>query len=249
MKNKQRGFIGIIAIVIIALAVIGGGAYVYTQKESSQIKVQVDVVPEQTATSTNEVVAKNPTDKVTKAEPTVKTETKIEVKTVTQTQVSLSDPWALIEKYKAYSKARDLAGLNSISYKSFPPCGSKEDCDSGFGFLESVLSGLNKGDFVNNWEDSKQIILATDVKKSGTTYTRHSIVFTKDVNGNLKLVIIALYLNDEEAAMTDSDKDGLTDQEEKCEGASQYRGDCKVTDPTKRDTDSDGWWDGVEAKF
>jgi len=31
MKNKQRGFIGIIAIVIIALAVIGGGAYVYTQ--------------------------------------------------------------------------------------------------------------------------------------------------------------------------------------------------------------------------
>jgi hypothetical protein len=30
MKNTQRGFIGIIAIVIIVLIVMGGGAYVYT---------------------------------------------------------------------------------------------------------------------------------------------------------------------------------------------------------------------------
>lgn len=36
MKNTQRGFIGIIAIVLVALAVIGGGAYFYsTQKEAN----------------------------------------------------------------------------------------------------------------------------------------------------------------------------------------------------------------------
>ncbi len=39
MKNHQKGFIGIVVIFLVALAVIGGGAYLYTQKESSKDEV------------------------------------------------------------------------------------------------------------------------------------------------------------------------------------------------------------------
>jgi hypothetical protein len=43
----------------------------------------------------------------------------------------------------------------------------------------------------------------------------------------------------------DSDQDGATDEEETC--ANEYDPFCgPVTDPFSRDTDGDGYWDGIE---
>jgi len=47
----------------------------------------------------------------------------------------------------------------------------------------------------------------------------------------------------------DSDKDGITNMYELCEGSQMGNSKCVKTDPNKRDTDGDGWWDGIEAEF
>ena len=39
----------------------------------------------------------------------------------------------------------------------------------------------------------------------------------------------------------DSDQDGLTDEDETC--ISKRFSECVKTDPNKRDTNGDGWWD------
>ncbi len=60
MKNPQKGFVGIIALVIIGVLVVGGGAYIYFQKSQT---------PQKTITSTSEtqepLVQKNGTDSST----------------------------------------------------------------------------------------------------------------------------------------------------------------------------------------
>ena len=51
------------------------------------------------------------------------------------------------------------------------------------------------------------------------------------------------------AALVDSDEDGIVDKDEKCEGAAQYDPRCTKTDPNKKDTDGNGWWDGIDAQL
>ncbi len=256
MKATQRGFIGIALIVLFSLAIAGGGAYIYTQKEISKNKAEEAVATkEKQSSSITEIATEVPNSVVTKDEAneisnSLVIKPKIE-EVKTQIPNSASDPWAVIEKYNAYIKARDLAGINSLSYNQMTfSCGSEEECEFVFEFLEDFSSSLNKNDFVHRWEDNKQVILTTDIKTLQTTFTKDTIIFAKDANGNLKLVHVASFSSDNEAAMTDSDKDGLTDQEEKCEEVSNYQGDCNITTgSTMRDSDGDGWWDGVEARF
>ncbi len=52
MKNIQRGFIGILALIIIALGIIGGGIYLYTQNNGD---VRVDTTNSSTAIDDSKV--------------------------------------------------------------------------------------------------------------------------------------------------------------------------------------------------
>lgn len=47
------------------------------------------------------------------------------------------------------------------------------------------------------------------------------------------------------AMISDSDKDGRTDYDELCKGAMEANPNCVKTDPNKRDTNDNGWWDGI----
>ncbi len=253
MKNAQSGFIGVIIIVLVALAAVGGGAYVYRHKSERAITAKSEL-----AKKTNQIENKDNSVQVPNADSKngAKIDTPVKAganaNVSAQAQISSSDPWAVFDKYKAYANAHDEAGMNSLSHIQSPKCGGGEECDSMFALLGSFLNSVNKADYTDRWEDSKQAILTGGLKKSSTagdaSVTRNSLLFTKDSLGNLKFLTMVSYSN-MEAAMTDSDKDGLTDQEEKCEGTSKYRGNCKVTDPAKRDSDGDGWWDGIEARF
>jgi Tfp pilus assembly major pilin PilA len=42
MKNSQRGFIGIILVLVIAIAAIGGGTYAYTQRKNTTKQIMTD---------------------------------------------------------------------------------------------------------------------------------------------------------------------------------------------------------------
>lgn len=185
---------------------------------------------------------------------------------------SLNDPWAIIDKIKDYSKNRNKAGFDSLVYDPEKmSCDNKKECESMFKFLDVMLfDSLNKNDYVDRWEDNKQMILVSKLmpidnadEKSGSI---NHLFFAKDDKGNLKFIGYdssglgfsrkgtnrsdSVLEADIQAAIADVDKDGLSDQKEKCENYfNEYIKDCKVTDPAKRDTDGDGWWDGVEAKF
>ncbi|MBC7982101.1 hypothetical protein H7X65_03430 [Candidatus Parcubacteria bacterium] len=196
------------------------------------------------------------------------TSTKTEVKSNTAVFAS-TDPWAVFNKQKEYGQAKDFAGYMSLSYNQYPACASKAECDMMFQIVNAITDSINQKEYVNKWEDSKQIILSTNIKKIDTaaekSYTKEYLFFVKDSNGNVKVLgnsSSGLHISKSgsnstseaqtaelELSVADTDQDGVSDIKEKCEGASKYDKTCKKTDPTKRDTDGDGWWDGVEARF
>jgi hypothetical protein len=103
---------------------------------------------------------------------------------------------------------------------------------------------LNKADFVNKWQDDKQAIFSTNlIEIDGSPFTQIKIYFFKN-NGIWELLAIDYTGNDEPEP--DSDQDGLTDRDETCSGWQESNPNCIKTDPNKRDTNGNGWWDGVE---
>jgi len=87
-----------------------------------------------------------------------------------------------------------------------------------------------------------------DIADDQVTYKMRSLKFIKEDN-KWKLIgasdIIIGWFTDIEAQdrIRDTDKDGLTDFNERCESGFS---NCIKTDPLDRDSDDDGWWDGIE---
>ena len=176
--------------------------------------------------------------------------------------------WDFFQKYLAYNKNHNLEGVKSVVYKVAPVCDDPKtliDCEARMGSAYSYGSALIKEDFVNVWEDGKQIILATDYKiqqdETAIGRNRAIIYFIKDEAGNLKL----LSFSPRKGAFTskgtaseeelnariilyteDKDEDGLEDYIEECI-PTEIKDTCVPTDPKLRDTDGDGLWDGIEA--
>lgn len=101
--KTNKGFATTLVIIIGLLVIGGGGAYVYIQKENSNIKVVEDTssIEEKTISEKKDSI-ETPITTDTKTEPVIKAETKVETKI--NMQVSLSDPWVVIDKIKAYMR-------------------------------------------------------------------------------------------------------------------------------------------------
>src|SRR3989338_7966247 len=166
-------------------------------------------------------------------------------------------------------KNHDINGINSASFKAFD-CGTATvgACSSIMDFLYRAQSVLIKSDFVNKWEDGKQIIFSSKPMKTDTAtskgYKVSFIYFVKEAtSGTVRLLAVKPNVRfsydtvntdlttsqiekELQNMMFDSDLDGLTDLEENCEGAKQIEKTCSTTDKDKRDSNGNGWWDGVE---
>ena len=124
----------------------------------------------------------------------------------------------------------------------------------------SIAKDISSTNFRNVAEDDKQLVLYTDYQKVDGEeagiygWTRAILIFTKDSEGNLKILAFnnangAILLKGErtdkevkarlEEMISDKDNDFYPDEEETEAG----------NDPALRDTDGDGWWDGVERYF
>lgn len=241
MKNKI--LIGIGAILIISALIFG-------------LKV-------------NKAKAPVGTEEVSVATTTVATTTATSTKPEIKNSLSHT-AWTVFENYLNFAKAHDLSGIKSLSYQLSPTCADAtktEDCNALMDNVYFFGKDMKEKDFVVIWSDSKQIILSTNFKRQeiGTTtaaYTRGIIYFTKDLKNNIKLLTFnpedGIAINRDKIApdqlearlihMTiDSDQDGLPDTVETCAGFA-VEANCpnKITNPNKRDTNGDGWWDGVE---
>lgn len=181
--------------------------------------------------------------------------------------------WETLQKYLNFAKTRDIEGVRSLSYQLTDSCKNytkseenKKDCDAKMDTVAFFGTSFVKKDFVEVWSDSKQIILATDFRieenEEAISRTRSIIYFVVD-DGVIKMLkfepakgsilqkegLTKAEIDKRLLDFTeDSDKDGAEDYLENCLSKSQDT-TCVKTDTTKRDTDLDGFWDGIEVLF
>jgi len=215
----------------------------------------------------NEIV---PEQKIENNTSLIKTDSIVSEQTLPLSNNPKDLAWAVFSKYLGYNKDQNLEGVKSVVYKVAPVCNDAKtliDCKARMDLAYSYGSALKKADFVNVWSDEKQIILATDFwlesSKDLDQYGRFRsiIFFIKGTDGAWKLLSFSPTkggatnkgsasqeeVDDRIIRYTeDNDKDGMADYEEEC---LTKPGDltCTKTSPKIRDTNGDGWWDGVEA--
>lgn len=176
-----------------------------------------------------------------------------------------SDLWTIYDKMTLALKNKDIKSFNTVSYTQVAP-----DEASQFNQIAPFLHDQNlktvKSNYINKWQDEKQAIYSTNPQKDDNTEAyryKQGIVMFINKDGSWKVLsssseigwnvlkkgtnnTAAQIEKELQAMLLDSDKDGLTDQDEICGGAKQYDTKCIKTDPNKRDTDGNGWWDGIE---
>lgn len=194
-----------------------------------------------------------------------------------------SDAWNVFEQYLGYLKNHDIEKLKTVEAPSLverhPDCPMRQvatglDCNALMDMAYKEGNTLNRADFVNTWEDAKQVILSTNVGKKDSTrpnsenYGIYYIFFTKDQAGHPKVLnfsgVVTTFLYPDISKVPakqkldavakdfmDADQDGLLDKNENCTRKdtipSPYNYDCSTTSAKKRDSLGDGWWDGVRV--
>ena len=267
-KNTKKTLLAIISII--GVLAIGGGVFGYfylknTGTETENPKVTENISPQNNELSTgtkqqidNEQSAQN---QIPKQEVASKQEEE-------SVSASSQDLWSIFDKNTLALKNKDVSAFNTTSYKQVTP--TEESQFTQFApFLYDESIKINKSSYTNKWQDDKQTIYSTNpIKTDDSTaygYKQGIIMFIKK-DGSWKILLsspeknwsvskagtnqtpaqVEKLLQD---MILDSDKDGITNMYELCEGSQMGNSKCAKTDPNKRDTDGDGWWDGIEAEF
>lgn len=179
--------------------------------------------------------------------------------------------WAVFQDYLQFAKTHDKVGLASLSYKVSDTCADPKQEKECFVKMDAVYvagSVLKEQNFINISEDSKQTILSTGYTRQDSEkefgISKSVIMFIKDGSGKPRLV--ALKPNEKwtiartatstvaqlEAKLArmivDADKDGMTDDLENCVFPDNFIVfSCEKTDPLKKDSNGNGYWDSFET--
>lgn len=146
-----------------------------------------------------------------------------------------NEAWATFEQYLAYARARNLEGIKSLSHQISATCADPARRDECNFLMDSVIEAtkdFRRNEFTNVAYDERQIVLFTDYIEKGpeSEPTQQVLLFTRTETGEPRMLGIRF-----------------------CSGekmmAELLNLSCIETDPEKRDQDSDGWWDHVEALF
>lgn len=192
-----------------------------------------------------------------------------EVASTTPAAISLkASAWQVFQDYIAAAKAHDLAKVKALSYQTSKDCvtltsACKDRLDNAYNF--GVAFKLPQ--FTHIIYDDKQLILygnyAEDLTGGSPSRVREVLYFVRD-GDNIKFLSLnpfqgSVVLRDEGMATStiearlmdltiDTDGDTIPDSLENC--ADQITSeDCVKTNPTKKDTNGNGWWDSTESLF
>jgi len=248
-KESSGKRIAMFVVLFVLIVLGGGGAFAYKTYYKDYIaQKEKDEIRKSNYTATPPAAALKPVEKAPQNE-------------------SPDELWSTFDKVTLALKNEDVASYNLYSYEPIP-----KDQEPQFtmfaSFMYEAYSKINKADFVNKWEDDKQTIYLTNpirqddvnfysYRKAGVMFIKHDGLWkvlnitnkgTSHTKKNTNSTVAQIDLN-LQAMMLDTDKDGLTDMNETCSGTSQGDKSCVKTDPNKRDTDGDGWWDGIEAEM
>ncbi len=184
-------------------------------------------------------------------------------------QNSVRGMWTTFSNYLTAAKTHNIQDLKEYAYALSDVCKDPKQEKACFDKMDAVYaagSKLQEGDFVIRHEDGKQGILETNLmpisSDTGFGYRKSIIIFVKDGSGNPKLISLkpseewrvkrnpasttAELQKSLEDMVKDTDQDGLTDHIEQCIFAdNMLMISCVESNPNKRDSDGDGYWDGV----
>lgn len=178
------------------------------------------------------------------------------------------DLWTIYDKMTLALKNKDVSAFNIVSYVQVTPAQASQFSQTASFLYDQSIKTI-KNDYINKWQDEKQAIYSTNPQKIDDAevygYAQGSVMFINK-DGSWKVLLdspekgwnvvkkgtnktAAQIEQDLQTMMLDSDKDGLTDEQEICSGSQQYNSKCVKTVPNKRDTNGNGWWDGIEANM
>jgi hypothetical protein len=255
MKTYIQGILAIVLIIGVIFAVSKSKTPTESAKES---------VEQNTATSTLETASSSP--------KTVSPTNALGRANIKGT-AGLSVPdkaWVVFQNYTEYARLHDIAGVKSLASKFAGICSKVETDpsmrDKCFGVLDDLYNTgitLKKNDFSNSSFDGRQVILSTNPIQTDTgdkiETSKKLIYFTIDTSGEMRLLGLEMgrsfsvekkdlsveEINSQiEQKIMDTDKDGVEDRVESCE--IRKLSVCTPTDPLKKDSDGDGYWDGIE---
>ncbi|HEY4515791.1 MAG TPA: hypothetical protein VJH67_01235 [Candidatus Paceibacterota bacterium] len=180
--------------------------------------------------------------------------------------------WNVFQDYLTASREHDLERMKTLAHHLSSVCEDSpesDDCKTRMDTVALIGGEFNKSNFKNVWSDEKQLVLVTNWDEQDTEDTiirmRQIIYFLKS-EGEIKLVAFkpwqgTFMVKDKEnprpveelqsmikTYTDDLDFDGMDDYLEECLSDSQEE-TCIKTDPKLRDSDGDGFWDGVQAQF
>lgn len=183
---------------------------------------------------------------------------------------SLDNAWKVFQEFLLKAQAKDIDGVRLLTYKQSEACADlerEEECLARMDTVYELGKDLRKQDFIHIWEDKSQIILSTDFQREESPelvgFVRGFIYLVRDdFTGSIKILTFnpakgwfhspretdtPEFIEEKlQAMILDSDQDGLTDQQETCTGIYFEDPECTNTDPFKKDTNGNGWWDGIE---
>lgn len=232
MKNNQKGFAAFATIIIFALVV--GGSFYFYNKNSIIKNVSNSELEAPTTVDSSEAIATS---------TIVSSATTTAIKTNASVAASV-DLWSVFDKMLLAFKNKDLALYNESSYETFDSSSAQffaQIAESGY----ESFSQIKKTDFTIKSQDNKQAVYSRPVQVSAGKYTIEQFMFVK-ISNNWKLLAYShrQYLG---SPSQDSDNDGLTDNEETCKANRDPS--CVVSDPNKKDTNGNGWWDSIEKSM
>jgi hypothetical protein len=187
------------------------------------------------------------------------------------TQV-LNEAWGVFAEYLTALKAHDLPSVTSLSYQLSDTCKDPKqlkDCYAKMDSVSSVVGVFKQTDFTHIAYDAKQIIIYTDWHTEKTDlaygYARNIIYFVRKADGTPQVLSMSLpeeivytliAKGDTDATLqkelaprlVDTDGDTLENEVENCTYPNAPK-TCVKTDPTKKDSLGDGWWDSIRPLF
>ncbi len=193
----------------------------------------------------------------------------IAVKETQNANTLKQEAWTVFQNYLTATKNHDLPTLKSLSYQLSATCQDSTKIKDCYGLMDNAYyfgSGIPLKDITNVQYDSKQIILSSDYRDSFATSSAvriREIIFFVRNGKDIKFLSFnpfqgVIINNTTDATSTlavsmasstkDTDMDGLSDQTEECDDQVKIA-DCVATNPYKKDTNGNGWWDSTESLF
>ncbi|MDB5266244.1 MAG: hypothetical protein JWN89_59 [Parcubacteria group bacterium] len=183
------------------------------------------------------------------------------------------EAWGVFQTYLGFLHKHDISGVKTVTQELSTTCADKAktaECNKLMDSAYDIGSTFKEADFTHMLFDAKQIILSTsfhtETSDLARALVRQVIYFSRDEKGVPKVlsytfpneITYALYDAKDPKVnpagldarlrfrVNDRDLDGLPDEVEECSFVG-VSASCVKTNADKRDTDGDGWWDGVES--